>query len=180
MTSQTKSYVAMLIYLLRYQETGSIKPGSTGGSKPRVATPDIEKKILDMQKESPGIFSWEIREKLLKENLIDRSSVPSVSSISRILRSYGEKRDQENSMKENSDEQDDKDDELNVKEGKKITAWFSWGSGYNRRFMYNISGRLSGTRWNGNNSREIVWKQDQKEAGMEREMRLILILLLHL
>jgi paired box protein 3/7 len=111
--------------IFRYQETGSIKPGSTGGSKPRVATPDIEKQILDMQKENPGIFSWEIRDKLLKENIIERGCVPSVSSISRILRSNGEKLDAEKERTATSSNEGDndadeieKDDELNVKEGK--------------------------------------------------------------
>lgn len=31
--------------LQRYQETGSIRPGAIGGSKPRVATEDVEKKV---------------------------------------------------------------------------------------------------------------------------------------
>lgn len=52
--------------LNRYQETGSIRPGVIGGSKPRVATADIEVRIEQMKKQQPGIFSWEIREKLLK------------------------------------------------------------------------------------------------------------------
>ena len=73
--------------LQRYQETGSIRPGVIGGSKPRVATPEVEKRIEQYKKDNPGIFSWEIRDRLLKEGLCDRSSVPSVSSISRVLRS---------------------------------------------------------------------------------------------
>ncbi|VEN63392.1 unnamed protein product [Callosobruchus maculatus] len=52
--------------LNRYQETGSIRPGVIGGSKPRVATVEIEDRIEQMRKEQPGIFSWEIREKLIK------------------------------------------------------------------------------------------------------------------
>jgi paired box protein 3/7 len=52
--------------LNRYQETGSIRPGVIGGSKPRVATPEIENRIEEMKKENPGIFSWEIRERLIK------------------------------------------------------------------------------------------------------------------
>ena len=111
----TPFYTYIIVEIFRYQETGSIKPGSTGGSKPRVATPDIEKKILEMQKESPGIFSWEIREKLLKEGVLDRASVPSVSSISRILRSHGEKRDQEEKVSQEEEEKEQ--EELNVKEG---------------------------------------------------------------
>lgn len=72
--------------LNRYQETGSIRPGIIGGSKPRVATPQVESKIEEMKKLNPGIFSWEIREKLIKEGVCDKNSAPSVSSISRLLR----------------------------------------------------------------------------------------------
>lgn len=49
--------------LNRYQETGSIRPGVIGGSKPRVATPQVETRIEDYKKENPGIFSWEIRDR---------------------------------------------------------------------------------------------------------------------
>ncbi|XP_051895141.1 paired box protein Pax-7 isoform X3 [Pristis pectinata] len=64
--------------LCRYQETGSIRPGAIGGSKPRqVATPDVEKKIEEYKRENPGMFSWEIRDKLLKDGICDRSTVPS-------------------------------------------------------------------------------------------------------
>ena len=52
--------------LNRYQETGSIRPGVIGGSKPRVATPEIENSIAQYFKENPGIFSWEIRDRLIK------------------------------------------------------------------------------------------------------------------
>ena len=52
--------------LQRYQETGSIRPGVVGGSKPRVAIQEIEKRIHVFKEENPEIFSWEVREKLLK------------------------------------------------------------------------------------------------------------------
>lgn len=52
--------------LNRYQETGSIRPGVIGGSKPRVATAEVETRIEQLKKEQPGIFSWEIRDKLIK------------------------------------------------------------------------------------------------------------------
>ncbi|XP_071537138.1 uncharacterized protein [Panulirus ornatus] len=77
--------------LNRYQETGSIRPGVIGGSKPKVTTPDVEKRIDEYKKENPGVFSWEIRDRLVKEGIVDKASAPSVSSISRILR--GGKRD---------------------------------------------------------------------------------------
>ncbi|CAG9130557.1 unnamed protein product [Plutella xylostella] len=69
--------------LNRYQETGSIRPGVIGGSKPRVATPEVETRIEELKRLNPGIFSWEIREKLIKEGVSDP---PSISSISRLLR----------------------------------------------------------------------------------------------
>ncbi|XP_056600266.1 paired box protein Pax-3a isoform X2 [Triplophysa dalaica] len=73
--------------LCRYQETGSIRPGAIGGSKPKQnTTPDVDKKIEEYKRENPGMFSWEIRDKLLKDGICDRNNVPSVSSISRMLR----------------------------------------------------------------------------------------------
>ena len=70
----------------RYQETGSIRPGVLGGSKPKLATPEIEAKIEGYKRENPGVFSWEVRDRLIKEGLCDKTTVPSVSAISRLLR----------------------------------------------------------------------------------------------
>ncbi|OXB77268.1 UNVERIFIED_CONTAM: hypothetical protein H355_002260 [Colinus virginianus] len=90
--------------LCRYQETGSIRPGAIGGSKPRVATPDVEKKIEEYKRENPGMFSWEIRDRLLKDGHCDRSTVPSVSSISRVLRiKFGKKEEEEDCDKKEED-----------------------------------------------------------------------------
>ncbi|ALC39378.1 prd [Drosophila busckii] len=72
--------------LNRYQETGSIRPGVIGGSKPRIATPEIENRIEEYKRNNPGMFSWEIRDKLIREGICDRSMVPSVSAISRLVR----------------------------------------------------------------------------------------------
>lgn len=113
--------------LCRYQETGSIRPGAIGGSKPKVislifsyvqsikvklmhaltcwcviitcwfcktaylfgqqikqllclkqgTTPDVERRIEEYKRENPGMFSWEIRDKLLKDGICDRNNVPS-------------------------------------------------------------------------------------------------------
>ena len=72
--------------LARYNETGSILPGAIGGSKPRVTTPTVVKHIKVYKERDPGIFAWEIRDKLLTDGVCDKYNVPSVSSISRILR----------------------------------------------------------------------------------------------
>ncbi|KAM4627192.1 paired box protein Pax-3-like isoform 3-T3 [Polymixia lowei] len=58
--------------LCRYQETGSIRPGAIGGSKPKGTTPDVEKRIEEYKRDNP------------------------VSSISRIMRSkFGGKGDED-------------------------------------------------------------------------------------
>lgn len=75
--------------LSRYYETGSIRPGNIGGSKPKVATPLVVQKILEFKEENPSIFAWEIRQRLLKETICDENSLPSISSINRILRNGG-------------------------------------------------------------------------------------------
>uniref|UniRef100_A0A8C1XL05 Paired box 3b n=1 Tax=Cyprinus carpio TaxID=7962 RepID=A0A8C1XL05_CYPCA len=89
--------------LCRYQETGSIRPGAIGGTKSKTLSLDVEKRVEEYKRENPGIFSWEIRDKLLKEGICDRNNVPSVSAISRIMRGrYGARGDEE----EEEDEED--------------------------------------------------------------------------
>ncbi|XP_045468171.1 protein gooseberry-like isoform X2 [Harmonia axyridis] len=86
--------------LNRYQETGSIRPGVIGGSKPRLATPEVEHRIEQYKRENPSIFSWEIRERLVKEGICDRSTAPSISAISRLLRGRGVESDDKSSDNE--------------------------------------------------------------------------------
>uniref|UniRef100_A0A8C1K1N9 Paired box 3b n=1 Tax=Cyprinus carpio TaxID=7962 RepID=A0A8C1K1N9_CYPCA len=91
--------------LCRYQETGSIRPGAIGGSKSKTTSPDVEKRVEEYKREKPGIFSWEIQDKLLKEGICDRNNVPSVSAISRIMRGRcGARGDEEE--EEDEDEED--------------------------------------------------------------------------
>ena len=73
------------LFLFCFTE-GSILPGAIGGSKPRVTTPNVVGRIRDYKIKDPGMFAWEIREKLIADNICDKLNVPSVSSISRILR----------------------------------------------------------------------------------------------
>uniref|UniRef100_A0A1A8SG92 Paired box gene 3a n=1 Tax=Nothobranchius rachovii TaxID=451742 RepID=A0A1A8SG92_9TELE len=102
--------------LCRYQETGSIRPGAIGGSKPKQgASPDVERRIEEYKRETPGMFSWEIRDKLLKDGICDRNTVPSVSSISRIMRSkFGGKGEEE----EDEDEMEKKEQDENERRTK--------------------------------------------------------------
>ena len=67
----------------RYHETGSIKPGVIGGSKPKVATPHVVDAITKYKQENPTMFAWEIRDRLLAEGICSQDNIPSVSSINR-------------------------------------------------------------------------------------------------
>lgn len=66
----------------RYYETGSIRPRAIGGSKPRVATPEVVGKIAQYKKECPSIFAWEIRDRLLAEGICTNENIPSVTFCS--------------------------------------------------------------------------------------------------
>ncbi|XP_033117625.1 paired box protein Pax-2-like isoform X2 [Anneissia japonica] len=72
--------------LSRFAETGSILPGAIGGSKPRVSTPAVVDKIVELKQENSSMFAWEIRDRLVVEGICSKDSLPSVSSINRILR----------------------------------------------------------------------------------------------
>ncbi|EGT31807.1 hypothetical protein CAEBREN_25998 [Caenorhabditis brenneri] len=72
--------------LTRFSENGTIMPGTIGGSRPRVTTPKVVEYIRSLKRADPGIFAWEIRDRLISADICDRANLPSVSSISRILR----------------------------------------------------------------------------------------------
>lgn len=55
----------------------------------QVATPLVVRKILQLKKENPSIFAWEIRDYLLAQRICDEQTIPSISSINRILRNAG-------------------------------------------------------------------------------------------
>ena len=71
------------INFFRYYATGSMMPGVIGGSKPKVATPKVVNKILQLKRDNPSIFAWEIRNRLLEEKVCAEDNLPSVSSVNR-------------------------------------------------------------------------------------------------
>lgn len=72
----------------RYLQTGSIRPGVIGGSKPKVATPKVINAITNYKKAQPTMFAWEIKTKLINDGICDEKSAPSVSSINRFQSSF--------------------------------------------------------------------------------------------
>lgn len=111
--------------LARYQETGSILPGAIGGSKPRVTTPKVVGKIREYKQKDPGIFAWEIRDKLLQERICDKYNVPSVSSISRILRNKIGPLSQPNQASSNSDNEENSEENYNCSDSQSSTNYFN-------------------------------------------------------
>lgn len=81
--------------LCRYYESGTIKPRAIGGSKPRVATYSVVEKIEEYKRDQPSIFAWEIRDKLLTDNVCTPDTIPSVSSINRVLRNLAARKEQQ-------------------------------------------------------------------------------------
>lgn len=71
--------------LSKYQETGNLDPSQNMG-RPRVITADIDRKIDQYLREDPGAFCWELREHLLRDNVCTFNEVPSLSSISRLVK----------------------------------------------------------------------------------------------
>lgn len=57
----------------------------------QVTTPDVEKKIEEYKRENPGMFSWEIRDKLLKDAVCDRNTVPSGTRPVNIFLRHGQR-----------------------------------------------------------------------------------------
>ncbi|KFD56588.1 hypothetical protein M514_02692 [Trichuris suis] len=72
--------------LSKWRETGSIKPGKIGGSKPKKSLPEVIAAINLYKRCRPSMFSWEIRERLISDGICTEYNVPSISSINRIIR----------------------------------------------------------------------------------------------
>lgn len=62
-----------------YYRTGALEPKAVGGSKPRMATPEVVARIAQLKLEQPSLFAWEIRQQLHAEGICASNRTPSVS-----------------------------------------------------------------------------------------------------
>uniref|UniRef100_W5LAF8 Paired box 4 n=1 Tax=Astyanax mexicanus TaxID=7994 RepID=W5LAF8_ASTMX len=96
-----------------YWRTGHVGPKSTGGSRPRLLTPQVISTIARYKRYSPSLFAWEIREKLSAEHVCGADKVPSVSSINRILKKLQHNQDKERNTCEGNRSDKTGDERLN-------------------------------------------------------------------
>ena len=83
--SSLQTSVSIHNWKFRFKQTGSTAPGVIGGSKPKVATPQVVEMILELKNKNPTIFAWEIRNRLLEMNVCTEENLPSVSSVNRLV-----------------------------------------------------------------------------------------------
>uniref|UniRef100_A0A8R1TJL6 Paired domain-containing protein n=1 Tax=Onchocerca volvulus TaxID=6282 RepID=A0A8R1TJL6_ONCVO len=61
--------------LSRYRDTGSIRPGKIGGSKPKKSLPQVVTAIAIYKHCQPSMYSWEIRSRLISDGCMQCSKI---------------------------------------------------------------------------------------------------------
>ena len=72
--------------LARFMKDGVVIAGVIGGSSPRLTIPKVVARIREIKKMNPRFYAWQIRDQLMGEDTCNKTTVPSVSSIHRVLR----------------------------------------------------------------------------------------------
>ena len=72
--------------LSKYNDTGSFEPGRAKRKTSRDVSSEVKNKIEEYRRAAPGIFSWEVKEKLVVEGYCTKESLPPLTVISRMLR----------------------------------------------------------------------------------------------
>ena len=72
--------------LSKYNETGSFEPGRAKRKTSRDVSTEVKNKIEEYRRETPAIFSWEVRDRLVTDGLCNKESLPPLTVISRLLR----------------------------------------------------------------------------------------------
>ena len=72
--------------LSKYNDTGSFEPGRAQRKTSRDVSSEVKNKIEEYRRTTPGIFSWEVKEKLVADGFCTKENLPPLTVISRMLR----------------------------------------------------------------------------------------------
>ena len=72
--------------LSKYNDTGSFEPGRAKRKTSRDVSSEVKNKIEEYRRTAPGIFSWEVKEKLVADGFCTKENLPPLTVISRMLR----------------------------------------------------------------------------------------------
>ena len=72
--------------LSKYNDTGSFEPGRAKRKTSKDVSSQVKNKIEEYRRTTPGIFSWEVKEKLVADGYCTKESLPPLTVISRLLR----------------------------------------------------------------------------------------------
>ncbi|CAI9618190.1 unnamed protein product [Staurois parvus] len=93
--------------LCRYQETGSIRPGAIGGSKPKVTTPDVEKKIEEFKQTTRVCSAGKFEINYLRtEFVIEIPFLQSALSVASLRSKFGKGEDEDDLERKEQEEQE--------------------------------------------------------------------------
>lgn len=77
--------------LNKFQETGSVEPGAAPSFKRKELSQVILVKIEEYVGSQPDIFSWEVRDRLIRDKVCSKLSVPSLEAVSRVIKTCASK-----------------------------------------------------------------------------------------
>ncbi|KAK3735377.1 hypothetical protein QZH41_008709 [Actinostola sp. cb2023] len=77
--------------LNKFQETGSVEPGAAPSYKRKEISQVILVKIEEYVRVQQDIFSWEVRDRLIREKVCSKLSVPSLEAVSKVIKTCASK-----------------------------------------------------------------------------------------
>lgn len=77
--------------LNKYQETGSVEPGASPSYKRKEISQVVLAKIEEYVQGQPDIFSWEVRDRLIREKACSKLTVPSLEAVSKVIKTCANK-----------------------------------------------------------------------------------------
>lgn len=111
--------------LNKFQETGSVEPGAAPSFKRKELSQVILVKIEEYVRAQPDIFSWEVRDRLIREKVCSKLSVPSLEAVSKVIKTCASQltRQTEPSSKKSTSQESGKERSEAEGERKKVCSF---------------------------------------------------------